>query len=236
MKYRSDQSEIIDLGPQFYTVDEYEDCLWKLDRVGRWLGGDQCNLKALKSIPSKINSILDVGCGGGTFTIKMARHFPDANIVGIDINPLAHAFALKSMRMQKNLMGNVRFELRQQPELDEQDKSYDVVMATLVCHHLSDQSLIDFIERACRVARKKVILNDLHRHPLALYSFQALCPFIFRNRLVQHDGPLSVKRAFKKHEWEHYLKEAGLSKQQYRIEWKWAFRWMVEITPAPMNK
>ena len=101
-------------------------------------------------------------------------------------------------------------------------------MATLVCHHMQDATLIDFLKKACSIAKRKVILNDLHRHPLALWGFQALAPLFFRNRLIQHDGPLSVRRAFTREDWKRYLTAAGISPDRYTIRWQWAFRWIVE--------
>ena len=38
---RSLESEIIDLSPDHYTVEEYKDCMVKLDHIGKWLGGDR---------------------------------------------------------------------------------------------------------------------------------------------------------------------------------------------------
>ncbi|MCE5316813.1 MAG: methyltransferase domain-containing protein [Parachlamydia sp.] len=213
---RSYEKEIIDLGPSHYTRDEYEDCLVKLDRVGRWLGGHAANFEALKRFQP--SSILDVGCGGGLFTIAMAKRYPQAKVVGIEVNPLAIAFAKKQVAP-----ANVSFELRQ----DLPEKSYDVVIATLVCHHMDDESLVAFLKKAKKIATKGVILNDLHRHPLALLGFQVISPLFFRNRLVQHDGPLSVRRSLTRKEWKGLLAVAGI--ENYAIHWRWAFRWMVEI-------
>ena len=123
----------------------------------------------------------------------------------------------------------MRFEIRAQEKLTEPNKSFDVVLSTLVCHHMTDENLMDFISKACSIARQKVIINDLHRHPLALYLFKMISPIFFRNRLVQNDGPLSIRRAFTHQELNDYLKEMGLNASQYEIRWKWAFRWLVEI-------
>lgn len=226
---RSQQLEIIDQGSGAYTKEEYNDCLEKLDKVGRWLGGDQATFYALSKLSEKPESILDVGCGGGLFTIRLAKLFPRVKIVGIDLNPQAIEFARNKVSLIKNAPPYLRFELRQRPDLNEPSKSFDVVLATLVCHHIPDRELITFIANACRIAKKKVILNDLHRHPLALIFFKLIAPIFFRNRLVLHDGPLSIQRAFKYDEWVSYLEQAGIKKSQYRIRWHWAFRWIVEI-------
>jgi len=221
---RSLELEILDQEPWHYTLDEYQDCIKQLDKVGRWLGGDKASFKALKSIAQPPDSILDVGCGGGLFTIKMARYFPKAFIKGIDLNPLAISFA-KDLEAPSNVL----FELCDSPDLNEKPRSYDVVISTLVCHHMSDRSLVEFLQRANQIARKKVIINDLHRHPMALCLFTLICPILFPNRLVAHDGPLSIRKAFKYEDWKKYLAAANIPPKAYTIRRRWSFRWVIEI-------
>lgn len=227
-KQRSFEKELIDLGPDNYSKEEYEDCLFKLDRVGRWLGGDWATFSSLKNMQPPPESILDVGCGSGLFTIKLADRYPQTRIVGIDLNSLAIQFAKQQLALQV-LLKNISFECRTEEKLHEPSKSYDVVIATLVCHHLTDEQFIEFISSACRIAKKKVIINDLQRHPFALFLFKMISPIFFRNRLVQHDGPLSIERAFKHLELVQLLEQAGIDRSLYRIKWHWAFRWILEI-------
>lgn len=54
-------------------------------------------------------SILDAGCGAGDHTFYVARCFPNAQVLGVDINP---ASVEKNRDMAKRLgIGNVRFEV-----------------------------------------------------------------------------------------------------------------------------
>jgi len=228
-KSRSLEQEIIDLGPQHYSLEEYRECLFHLDRVGKWLGGDRATFSALSRMDQSPSSILDVGCGGGLNTLKLALRYPKAKVVGIDLNTMAIDFANQRLASIPNPPRNLTFECRLQEKLEESEKSYDVVISTLVCHHMPDQDLIDFISRARQIAKKRVILNDLHRHPLAFYLFKLISPIFFNNRLVRHDGPLSIRRAFTHQEWMHYLKTTGITPSQYQIKWQWAFRWLIEI-------
>lgn len=219
---RSHEKEWIDLGPDYYTEWEYYDCLKKLDRVGKWLGGDLATYTAINRLKESPTSILDVGCGGGFFAEKLARRYPQAQVLGIDLNPMAIEFA-----NERPLPANLRIELRTTEELNEPKKSFDVVCATLMCHHLTDKVLVDFIERAVQIAKKGVIINDLHRHSLAYYLFKGISPLFFRNRLVMHDGPISISRGFIRSEWENVLEKAGV--KNYKISWHPFFRWIVGI-------
>jgi SAM-dependent methyltransferase len=48
-----------------------------------------------------------------------------------------------------------------------------------------------------------------------------------RSRLVRNDAPVSVLRAFRRHELEALATAAGLPRP--RIAWRWAFRWVMVV-------
>jgi len=223
---RSHKRELLDLGPPHYTADEYRDCLYHLDKIGRFLGGNRATFKALNKLKHTPESILDVGCGGGLFTLSLAERYLEAKIVGIDISEEAIEIAGENLKKATNVSADVQFLKIYLHEIPEQ---FDVVTATLVTHHLSDQDLISFLRQACQTAKQAVILNDLHRHFLASLSFNLITPVLFPNRLIKHDGSLSIKRAFTRQDWWRYLAAAGINKKACKITWHWAFRWIVTI-------
>jgi 2-polyprenyl-3-methyl-5-hydroxy-6-metoxy-1,4-benzoquinol methylase len=224
--HRSYEPELIDLGPSHYSEEEYRECLHQLKRIGRILGGDQATLRTFRKLPTP-RTILDVGCGGGHFTLELARQYPAAHVVGVDISPQAIDFA--QARLQEAALNNVEFSLAPTETLSYPPNSFDYVTTTLVCHHLNDEALINFLKRAYQVAAKSVILNDLHRHWLAYSSFALIAKPLFRNRLITNDGLLSIKRGFKKQDWIRYLKAAEIPIEDCSITWHWAFRWVVCI-------
>lgn len=223
---RSYEQELIDLGPSHYTQEEYEDCLHQLARIGRFLGGDRASLKTFRQVKQP-ETILDVGSGGGQFAIEIGKQFPQAQVVGIDISSDALAFA--HQRLQESSLKNVRFQLADSPTLSFPANSFDVVTSTLVCHHLNDQELIQFLRDSYHIAKKAIIINDLHRHWLAYASFYLIAKSFFRNRLIFHDGLLSIRRSFSREDWIHYLKAAEIPLEHCSITWHWAFRWIVHI-------
>ncbi|MDP1880839.1 MAG: hypothetical protein Q8K60_07855, partial [Parachlamydiaceae bacterium] len=54
----------------------------------------------------------------------------------------------------------------------------------------------------------------------------------FPNRLIYHDGLLSIKKAFKKKDWLNYLEAANIPLNQCKINWHWPFRWLLTIDKA----
>lgn len=217
---RSTKLELMDHGLTHYSREEYRDCLHQLGRIGRLLGGDRATLQA---IPSQAQSFLDVGCGGGDFARLLGARFPNATVVGIDLDAEAIAYAKEHPRC------NVRYEHRTESELSEPPNSVDVVTSTLVCHHMTDTLLVSFLRRAFEVARVAVVINDLHRSYLATGLFALLAPVMFRNRLIFHDGLLSIRRAFRRSDWKRYMALAGIAPHSWTLQWCWPFRWVLVL-------
>ncbi|MBA3237450.1 MAG: methyltransferase domain-containing protein [Parachlamydiaceae bacterium] len=231
MRQRVNTPELIDLGPSHYTSEEYNECLYQLGRIGRLLGGDRATIWAFNQLPKNPKSILDVGCGGGQITRKLAYQYPQAKVRGIDLSKEAIAFAKAGTNP---LPRNLKFSICKTPELLEPPKSVDVVTSTLVCHHLSDDEIIDFLKRSLTIAREAVIFNDLHRHPLATLVFSAIAPICFRNRLIYHDGLLSIKRAFKRSDILAFLDAAKIPRKAFSLTWHCPFRWILIVYPKKL--
>jgi len=61
-----------------------------------------------------------------------------------------------------------------------------------------------------------VLVNDLHRHRLAYDSFRVLASLFSKSPMVQHDGPVSIRRAFRPEELLNFAKAAGIPARVYR--------------------
>lgn len=231
MPRRIETPELIDLGPSYYTEEEYRDCLFQLGRIGRLLGGNRATFWAFRQLEYLPTSILDVGCGGGQLAIQLAKRYPQGTVKAIDLSAQAINFAKQQLAKETNLC-SVEFCIPPTPHLEEPPKSFDVVTSTLVCHHLSDLQIIDFLKRSMQIAKEAVIINDLHRHPLASCSYLAIAPLLFPNRLIFHDGLLSIKRAFKREDWIHYLQAACIPPQAWSLSWHFPFRWILILYPS----
>lgn len=222
---RSAQLEYLDLGSEYYTIEEYNDCMEKLGLIGRFLGGNRATFKAFESLDITPKSILDVGCGGGAFTRLLAKKYPNAEVVGVDTSQDAIRFAMQNR--ETSVLKNLSFLRLENPRLTGYVKAFDVVTSTLVCHHLPDEQLTKFLIEAARAAKHAVIINDLHRHVVAYGLFSFVAPLFFRNRLITHDGCLSIKRAFTRKDWIKYMASANID--QWQLTWEWAFRWILTI-------
>ena len=223
---RSQEKEILDLGPDFYTQEEYTQCLKILFQINKMLGIFNHTVKLLKPFPANA-SLVDVGCGGGLFLLNLSKHYPEMSLLGIDISAEAIKLAQNECRTWKKTNPDLRVscQLQQQEELALSPGSVDIILLTLVCHHLEDAILIAFLKTALKAARSALIINDLQRHPLAYWFYKRLSPFLFKNRLITHDGLISIQRSFTRKELHNLLQQADI--KNYKISWCFPFRWSV---------
>ena len=221
---RSEEKELLDLGSAYYTAEEFHHCQKMLFKVNRLFGFFNTTVRFLKQFPKK-SFVLDVGCGGGLFLLHLSNYFPAMRFLGIDISKEAIDIAKKEQKNYPNAA--VLFQLEQQPTLSFPENHVDIVLATLVCHHLSDSELIEFLRLSLNIAKKAVLINDLQRSGLSQFFYRFISPILFRNRLITHDGLISIRRGFKRKEWKLFLEKAGI--KHYKITWCFPFRWRVVL-------
>ena len=223
---RSTEAEIMD---NFALPhQEIDPVLKELEVINKLLGGFAVFYDALKKINLQNgDSICDWGCGGGDGLKMLAMHFKEQdlqlNFIGIDATPSAVEFAQKTNQAYKNLT----FRCEDVLKADFKQEEFDVVISSLFTHHFEDEPWIELIKRMVHSSKKAVIINDLHRHPLAYYSIAILTQLFSKSPMVKHDSKVSVMRSFKKKELENLLQKAGV--KNYNIKWMWAFRWQVII-------
>ena len=94
-------------------------------------------------------SVLDVGCGTGTLALAAKRRMGDTGTVsGVDASPDMIALAT---RKAARAGAAVAFRLGTAERLPFADESFDVVMSTLMLHHLPAPLRRDFAREAVRV-------------------------------------------------------------------------------------
>jgi 2-polyprenyl-3-methyl-5-hydroxy-6-metoxy-1,4-benzoquinol methylase len=220
----------MDLGSDYYSLDEYKKCLKILFKINRLMGFFRNTRQFLKKLPV-CKSVLDVGCGGGLFVLHLGKYFPAMQLVGVDVSPDAIDMAEQELQAwrQHNPHTNVSFQLKSAAKTFSPD-SYDAVLSTLVCHHLTDEALVDYLSNALSAARVAVVINDLQRHRVAEFLYGIISPILFRNRLITHDGLISIRRGFTRAEWKLLLQKANI--KNYKIQWLFPFRWRVILWKA----
>ena len=136
-------------------------------------------------------SVLDLGSGSGDIPRDLAdvlnARVGGTTVVAVDRDPTAVTLARRAG------LTVVRGDALRLPFAD---ASFDLVTAVKFAHHFAGAALARLLGEMARVAGRRVIVLDIRRHWLAYYGFTLWSRVLTRNRLVRHDGPLSVLRGF----------------------------------------
>ena len=235
-KQRSHRLEHIDTGN--YTAAEYEDCIAELQLVNRWIG-DAHSLKAtlLREVEAQrlaSFSILDLGAGSGellrvaaTWARQTNRQFRGT---GLELNErMAESILEESERFDE--ISSVRGDALRLPFAEAE---FDYVMCSLFTHHLVDEQVVEVLREMSRVARRRIFVIDLHRHPVAYFLYTTLGKLVLHNRLVRHDGALSILRGFKSDELLELARRAGL--RDIRVERHFPYRFVLSAAAFSHEK
>ena len=211
-KQRSHELEYLDTGN--YTPEEYEHCMSELQLVNRWMGDAHALKQTLlrdveqNSLPQF--SVLDVGAGSGellrvaaTWARSTGRRFKG---VGLELNERS-AQAIREESDGFPEITSVRADALRLPFADSE---FDYVMCSLFTHHFVDDQVVNILREMSRVARRRIFVIDLHRDPVPYFFYTTLGKLVLKNRLIRHDGALSILRSFKAPELVKLGQRAGL--------------------------
>lgn len=221
---RSDEEELMD--DLFCDGPVVSQTLAELDSINRLLGGNLISLQAFKALiknRTKPVHLVDLGCGSGDLMKLMANLCRKAGIqatfTGIDANPNIIAYATNHTADYPE----ITYRCLNILSAEFQEMKCDMIHACLFCHHFTSDQLSQLFSTFKNMASEQVIINDLHRHPLAYYSIKWLTALFSRSDMVKSDAATSVARGFKKKELINILEEAKIP--TFSLTWAWAFRW-----------
>jgi SAM-dependent methyltransferase len=192
------------------SYEEFRECLEDLEKVNRWTLGYRPTLAWLEGLevaPGEVLRVVDVGCGGGDMLRRVdawARaRGTRVELTGIDLNPYA-ARAAKAFTCPKMGIEWVTGDaLSYAGEVD-------VVISSLLTHHLATAEVVRFLGWMETVARRGWFVNDLCREAVPYYAFGVVAKVAGWHRFVQHDGPVSFRRSFREEDWQRMCQAAGV--------------------------
>jgi ubiquinone/menaquinone biosynthesis C-methylase UbiE len=227
-RQRSYELEHIDKGD--YTPEEYEGCMVELRRVNRWLGDARALGRAVlprierdgERDGAREFSLLDVGAGTGELLREVAHWARGrglkARLVGLELNERS-AQGIREESRGVEEIESVRGDALRLPF---GDGAFDYVMCSLFTHHFDDDACVAVLREMSRVARRRIFVIDLHRHPVAYYFYTTIGHLILHTRLLREDGALSILRSFRARELRRLAERAGLSGVQ--VERRFPYR------------
>jgi 2-polyprenyl-3-methyl-5-hydroxy-6-metoxy-1,4-benzoquinol methylase len=180
---------------------EARDNLADLVRINTNFGGHSTVRKLVGAVanPSESFTLLDVGAASGDSAQVIAQAFPNARITCADYNQVN----LSAAPTPKLLADAFRLPF---PE-----GSFDFVFCSLFLHHFEDSEVVELLRGMYNISRRAILVGDLERHVLPYLFLPATRPLFRWKRITLHDGPISVRAAFRERELAALARQAGIA-------------------------
>lgn len=238
LKKRIHNPELIDF-PENLSAREMERMLSELRQVNRWLGGQTAVLGPLRDAVLQLFHssdqgpirIVDIGSGSADIPVAIARW---ARRQGIAVRVLAVDLSEKTCLVARQLTASFPEITPIQADalnLPLAPKSCHIISFSAFLHHFKSEEVIRVLRVGAEAAKGPIIINDLHRSWFAYSGIRVLTRLFSQSSAIRHDGPLSVRKGFRRHELESLVRAAGLETPGAR--WRWAFRWVLTAETAP---
>lgn len=172
----------------------YEQFYWINTVIGRWHRTYRLWVRPLLR-RDRVNSILDIGCGGGDVSRALARWtLRDGfatSIAGIDPDQRAFAHA-----NAKPAVPGLSFRQAYSGDLVAEGRSFDIIISNHMLHHLNGTELDGLLSDSEQLCRLRVVHADLQRSPVAHALFSAGTWPLFRRSFIREDGLTSLRRSY----------------------------------------
>ena len=211
-----------------------EGCLRDLAVMNRLTMSYRSTLGFLARVRLRVGSgrpvhVVDVGSGYGdmlrvVWRWARRRRWP-VRLTGIDMNPVTEGIAREATRAAGMPEGAIAWRTG---DATEEVKEPDVVISSLVTHHMRDEEVVGFLRWMEAHARVGWMVNDLERQPGPARGFVVLARVMRWHPFLHHDGPVSFRRAFRVEDWEELLRRAGVPAGAARVVKRFPARMCVE--------
>jgi SAM-dependent methyltransferase len=205
------------------SYEELRACLRDIARVDRLTFAYRPTLSWMEKLiaahpkPTRPLRVVDVGCGYGDTLRRInawaARRRISVALTGIDLNPDAIRAAKEATPPTQRIEWIVGDALS-----DAATGEIDIVVSSLLTHHLTNPQVVQFVRWMERTARRGWFINDLHRQPVPYYFFRLWARFTNWHPFVKNDGPVSIRRSFVVEDWQSLCATAGLAAETVSIQ------------------
>ncbi|MBI4563989.1 MAG: methyltransferase domain-containing protein [Planctomycetes bacterium] len=107
---------------------------------------DEMMERLMDYLPPRAASILELGCGTGNLTLRIAKKYPEARLVLVDAAPEMLALTEARLAPRRATFVAARFE-----DVDFEPESFDLIISSISLHHVRDKaSLYRVLRRLLR--------------------------------------------------------------------------------------
>lgn len=221
LSVRTDIPELMDTAPE--SAAAMRGALRFLEITNRWFGGSRLVLRHLAGWAARWPrggqpiTVLDVGTGTADIPMALVRW---ARSRGVRL-------AVTGLDLVKSITELARARVKHFPEISIVSGNlfdfapfgarYDYVTASLFLHHVEPARTPEALGILSGLARRGLIVSELQR-TRASYLAITGASYALGNRIVRHDAPASVRRAFLRSELDGLARQSGLGYLAARTE------------------
>lgn len=158
--------------------------------------------RILPQISGEFTSILDLGCGKGLFTFALSQKFPQAKVIGVDIDK--EQIEANQAIAQKHQIKNIEFKVEDILKMEFKDK-FDLILSVDNLEHIEDDELV---LRKIHAALKPG--GRFYCHVPAYHRI-----WIFNKMSENFDVPGHVRPGYKKENFLEKFKKSGFRIQKF---------------------
>ena len=215
---RADLTELMD---EPCSREEMRACLKDLSKLNRWFLGYRPIFRWLDSLDLQTSgttvTLIDAGCGFGDTLRRIEawaqQHRISMSLTGCDLNPDTVAIAAEASSAHSRIHWVSEDIFRYA-----NSEPIDIAISSLFTHHLVEKDIVQFLQWMEENARIGWFINDLSRAPIPYHLLNAFSKVAGLHPFVQHDGPVSIRRAFVAEDWHRMCAAAGLREDDVVIE------------------
>jgi 2-polyprenyl-3-methyl-5-hydroxy-6-metoxy-1,4-benzoquinol methylase len=223
----SRRADLVEMMDQPCSYEEQRGCLHDIARVNRLTFAYRPTISWMEELvaahppSSGPLRVVDVGCGDGDMLRRLdawaAKRGVPVALTGIDVNPDAIRAAREAtpptQRIERPIEWIVGNAISNAAIGD-----IDVVICSLLTHHLTDPQIVQFLRWTERMTRRGWFVNDLHRKAVPYHLFRLLARFTNWHPFVKNDGAVSIRRSFVLEDWQRLCAAAGLDAKAVSIK------------------
>ncbi len=217
LSQRSDEPEIMDAldsdrQQYFHTLENLRIINRLLTPCRRLM--KRCFLSKMRRQPARKWRLLDIGAGGCDLPVwfvgKCQQLNLDIQFTCLDYDPRAIEYAQENCRDQANI------DIIQADALELQglDRQWDFIFANHFLHHLTNEQIVRLLKSVHEVCMEQFVLSDIHRcwtNYIGYTTFAML--FMRKDSFSFYDGRLSIRKGFRKPEFNELIRDAGLASE-----------------------
>lgn len=201
---RSTQAEYFDTARPAEEISDFCRSLERLNRLFVFAEPFQRFLpRLLGEAGCRSLSVLDLGAGDGSLGRLLSNWAGergwDWRMTSLDLSPTALRLGTGRRKVAASVLA-----------LPFEDGSFDVIIASQMTHHLCESDVRQHLKEAWRVARKAVLVSDLHRNCMLYVTLWMLFLVHRFPSSFRADGLLSVRKAWRVPELRQLAAQAGI--------------------------